>query len=251
MTFDELSWSVEEACQNAWPSPRQVLLDGWLLRAAGGPNRRTNSVNPLRFSSSDPTDVIDQVEDIYGSLGQASLFRVPSMVPAMEGPLERRGYVAEGGTCTLFVDFAERATRSADDIELSNQASARWKAAWAEIQNASEPAARIFGEMTELIALPKAFASYQRDGKIVSIAYGVIHKRFLVVEAVATDPGSRQQGHAARTIAKLIDWAQKKRAVAGCLQVVADNEPACALYKSLGFNRELYRYHYRRKDIAR
>jgi ribosomal protein S18 acetylase RimI-like enzyme len=251
MTSDDLSWSVEEACQNAWPSPRQVLLDGWLVRAAGGPNRRTNSVNPLRFSSSDPTNVIDQVEDIYGPLGQAALFRVPSLVPTMEGPLERRGYVAEGQTCTLFFEFAGRATGRADDIELSHQASAEWRAAWAAIHRASEATARIFDAMTELIALPKSFASCRLDGRIVAIAYGVIHKGFLVVEAVATDPSYRQHGHAAQTIGKLIDWAQKQRAVAGCLQVVADNEPARALYRSLGFNRELYRYHYRRKDIAR
>ncbi|WP_287338822.1 GNAT family N-acetyltransferase [Mesorhizobium sp.] len=159
--------------------------------------------------------------------------------------------MAEGQTCTFFGEFARRATGSADDIELSNQASSEWRATWAAIHRASEATARIFGAMTELIALPKAFASCRLDGRIVAIAYGVIHKRFLVVEAVATDPGYRQQGHAARTIAKLIDWAQKQRAVAGCLQVVSDNEPARALYRSLGFNRELYRYHHLRKDIAK
>ena len=30
-----------------------------------------------------------------------------------------------------------------------------------------------------------------------------------------------------------------------CLQVVADNTPAVALYESMGFDREVYRYHYR------
>ncbi|WP_246757367.1 hypothetical protein [Methylobacterium sp. OT2] len=32
---------------------------------------------------------------------------------------------------------------------------------------------------------------------------------------------------------------------AACLQVVAANTPARALYRALGFERELYRYHYR------
>ena len=40
----ELSWRAEEACMNAWPATRQVVMDGWLLRASGGPIRRTNLV---------------------------------------------------------------------------------------------------------------------------------------------------------------------------------------------------------------
>ena len=48
---------------------------------------------------------------------------------------------------------------------------------------------------------------------------------------------------------KLIDWACGQAAEGAALQVVADNAPAHMLYRSLGFDRELYRYHYRREPL--
>ena len=40
-------------------------------------------------------------------------------------------------------------------------------------------------------------------------------------------------------------WAHGQGASAGALQVLAENEPALGLYRSLGFGRLAYRYHYR------
>lgn len=106
---------------------------------------------------------------------------------------------------------------------------------------------RIFREMTGLIVGDRAFASCERDSEIAALAYGVIRNGLLVVESVETDGRFRQQGLGRRTVGGLIDWARRARASAACLQVVADNAAGLALYASLGFNRELYRYHYRRK----
>ncbi|WP_292458973.1 GNAT family N-acetyltransferase [Mesorhizobium sp.] len=105
----------------------------------------------------------------------------------------------------------------------------------------------IFREMTGLIVGDRAFVSCERDSEIAALAYGVIRNGLLVVESVETDGRFRQQGMGRKTVGGLIGWARRAGVHAACLQVVVDNTPARALYASLGFSRELYRYHYRRK----
>lgn len=244
MANDDIAWRVEEACQNAWPSPRQVLLGGWLLRASGGATRRTNSVNPLRAGPRDPGGIIAAAEGIYRGLGQPSRFRVPSIVAGMDRPLERAGYAAEGETITLLAELADHRPRDCAHVELSERPDDDWLALRS---TAADP---IFNAMVDSIVLPKAFAACRIDGQVVAKAYGVVHDRLLVLESVETHPEHRQQGYGALTVGHLMDWALTRGAGGACLQVVADNAPAQALYASLGFRTELYRYHYRSKDTA-
>jgi ribosomal protein S18 acetylase RimI-like enzyme len=81
---------------------------------------------------------------------------------------------------------------------------------------------------------------------IVSTACGVIDRGYLAIESVATVEEARNRGLAGRVVGALMNWAEGAGAKAACLQVAADNLPARALYTRLGFDTELYRYHYRR-----
>ncbi len=62
---------------------------------------------------------------------------------------------------------------------------------------------------------------------------------------MATDPAERRKGLSRATLSDLLLWAERRGARGACLQVVAANRPAVRLYESMGFDRELYRYHYR------
>ena len=62
---------------------------------------------------------------------------------------------------------------------------------------------------------------------------------------VVTDPEQRRRGLSRAVLCHLLARGQEAGATGACLQVVASNEPAIALYESLGFSCELYRYHYR------
>jgi N-acetylglutamate synthase len=249
--LSDLAWRVEEACINAWPSPRQVVQGHWLIRFSGGPTRRTNSVNPLRAESHDPTEIVESAQALYRAQGQPTLFRAPSIARGIDDKLEQMNFTFEGETRTLFADLSKTAPTWDHGVELTTRPTGEWLQAKARLTPMQESEHWIYEAMLGAIVAPRAFAASRVDGQVASVAYGVVHDGLLVVESVVTDPAHRQRGLARRTVGKLIDWACGQASRGAALQVVADNEPAIMLYRSLGFSRELYRYHYRREPIHR
>ncbi|WP_340115875.1 GNAT family N-acetyltransferase [Pelagibius sp. 7325] len=248
MDTADLAWRAEEACMNAWPSPREAILDGWRLRAAGGAVRRTNSVNPLRGERGDPRAIISLAEAVYTRLGQASLFRVPSLTADVDEALDAAGYAAEGHTLTLFAELRARAALP-HGAEISATPSIEWLSARQRLNGVDAREQRIYETMLDSILLPKSFAAARVDADIAALAYGVVCDGLAVIESVITDAAWRGRGLGKQVVGALLDWAREAGAAGACLQVVADNAPAVALYRSLGFQRELYRYHYRRLPL--
>jgi N-acetylglutamate synthase len=247
MNDPDLAWRSEEACLNAWPSPRQVVLDKWLFRFSGGPNRRTNSVNPLRASSHDATSIIGPARRLYHARNQPAIFRVPSIAHGMDAPLERAGFLAEGETCTLMANLDDFASADDPKVALATSPSAEWLSAKLRLTPVSDVGRQVYLTMMDAIVLPKAFAATRHSDQIVSVAYGAIHEDLLVVESVVTDAAFHNRGFGHLTVGRLMGWARREGARGACLQVVADNAAARALYRKLGFRTELYRYHYRRE----
>lgn len=245
---DDLNWRVEEACRNAWPSPRELIYRGWVMRFSGGTIRRTNSVNPLRGLREKPETTIEMAETLYQSLGRRPIFRVPQIANDLDQSLTACGYDFDGGSTVFLCDLATHSTAISDDVAVETEMSNDWHSESNRIGATSENGHdAIFRDMVATIVIPKAFASLKADGRIVAKAYGAIHDGLLVLESVATDPAYRQRGYSRKVVSALMIWAKTQGAQAACLQVLADNTPALALYGALGFNRELYRYHYRRK----
>jgi GNAT superfamily N-acetyltransferase len=241
----EVIWQVDEACMNACPSKTNILLDGWLLRQSGGAVRRPNSLNPLRGRSGNLEQVIGHAESFYQSVAQKPIFRIPSIANEMDQPLDDRGYVTEGESLTLAAQVNPSHFISHDRLKVSNQLSTEWLDARQRILGVSDEATHIFKEMSQLLLLPKLYVTNYHEGEIVSIAYGVLHAGLLVYESVATDEAFRGQGFGKDTVVRSMIWAHDQGIGAACFQVVADNDPAIALYKKIGFDQELYRYHCR------
>ena len=245
MTSDlDLAWRVEEACLNAWPSPRQILLDGYLLRAAGGRSKRQNSVNPMRRSGP-PEPAIAAAGALYRSLGQRPIFRIPAIAPQMEPFLRSADYVVVDETCTLYRPLDDVPAEPDPSVAVATAPGADWLALRDAVNHADAAAAGVFRDTVAALMLPRAFSSTTAEGGIGAIAFGVLDRGMLVIESVATPGPLRGRGHARRAVGALLRWSRAQGAEAACLQVVAENTPAHALYRGLGFVRELYRYHYR------
>jgi N-acetylglutamate synthase len=240
----DLAWRVEEACLNAWPSPRQILVEGYLLRAAGGRSKRQNSVNPMRRSG-DPGRAIAAAHALYRSFGQRSIFRIPAIAPQMEPLLTQGDYTVVDETCTLYRPLDGVPAEYDPSVTVATAPGADWLALRDAVNDADAAAARVFRDTVAALMLPRAFSGALAEGGIGAIAFGVLDRGMLVIESVATPEPLRGRGHARRAVGALLRWSRAQGADAACLQVLAENTPARALYCSLGFERELYRYHYR------
>jgi ribosomal protein S18 acetylase RimI-like enzyme len=241
----DLAWRVEAACREAWPCPDETILDGWLIRASGGPTRRTNSVNPLPGSRADIGAVLDHARGIYTAIGQRLIVRVPEIAAGLDKALDVHGFgPPDAETITLHAALAHAPEGAAKQASVG-ALSPEWIAARARLSGWDEASMAVYRRMLGLITGPAAFASIEADGRIAAVAYAAIAQGLIVIESVVTDEAYRGRGLARQVVAASLDWARSHGTSEACLQVQAGNAPAVALYRGLGFASELYRYHYR------
>jgi ribosomal protein S18 acetylase RimI-like enzyme len=249
-----LARRVEEACLNGWPALRDVVFGGWLIRLADGHTRRTNSVNLLSAGMQPLDRKIRYCETVYAAQGLPTIFCIPSGAdPVLGHLLDERGYEPpEDESCVLFMDFAETPPQAAPGVVLEEGLPGEpWLETLAHLQGQSARAQRTHRKILEHLAVPAAFAAVPLDdGRLGALAYGAVHDGLVCVNSVVTHPGFRRRGLARRAVSVVLAWAQERCGATGaCLSVVAENAPARALYAGMGFTREMYRYHYRRRSI--
>jgi GNAT superfamily N-acetyltransferase len=243
-----LAWRIEETCLNAWPALREIVLDGWLVRLSDGLSRRNNSANPLSARSTIGDATIAETVAFYRRHERPAIFRVPSIAaPAADKALDKAGFAAEAETCVLHGDMAGLDATEDPSVTLLARADRQWFQAMSALQGHKPEEAHTYRRVIGAISVPAAFVAIPgEDGKLVALAYGVIHNGLLCYESVVTDSRQRRRGHARKIVTTLAGWAKAQGATGACLQVVAENAPARALYEQIGLGSEVYRYHYRR-----
>jgi N-acetylglutamate synthase len=247
-----LAARVEEVCLNAWPALQEVHYDGWLIRFADGHTSRVNSVNVLRDGALPVREKIAYCEALYRRHALRPHFRILSNAAAeLDDALAAQGYLAKDETLTLFMDFAEHPLpEPAFAVEIErNGPSAEWLAAYARIHEQDADAHLTLQKILRQLTLPGAYGIVRDEsGEVRSIAKAAVHNGIVSLNMVATDRAARRQGLSNACVSALLNWARADlNATGACLQVVAANKPAIALYEKLGFDRELYRYHYRHR----
>jgi len=242
-----LTWRVEEAFRKAWPGLRQAEVGDWLLRFAGGVSRRANSAHPRTARPGDFDAVVAAAETCFRAEGLPAIFRIPTFIARdADRRLEQLSYGVEGETAILHTDLEKARKALEPGVELRPRADAEWIAAIARLQGYGADKAATYGRVVGSITVPAAFAAMREDRRMAALAYGAIHDGMLCFESVITDAAYRGRGHARRVLASLMAWGVSRGAKAACLEVQGDNQPALALYRGLGLETELYRYHYRR-----
>ncbi len=250
MIDDDFLWRVERACLDAWPAETETEQQGWLLRHSGGPTRRPNSLNPTRNAARNCGALIDAADAFYTARGQRPIFRQLDIGPDIGKELDKAGYGGEEGRSQTLL--AEEITVPPDapchKVTLSPVPSQGWIAARHALSGTPPEDRPYYNKMLPLIRGPVCFAALEAEGVPCAQAYGTIQQGLLVLESVVTDAACRNKGYGRTVVGALLGWGKKMGAEAACLQVVADNDPALALYARLGFSKTLYDYHYRRKE---
>ena len=246
---------LEAVSFRSFPATTTQYDGTWAIRlTAGHPAKRLNSVNPL-----DPHDRLDLDNRIelasrrFTTFGRPLIFRLTPLAP-----IELRENLVNRGWDTFEESIVMRLELQSIDLDgardqLPLQDLGRWvddfielsgdrkelKPGLAEIINATEPTTGLF------------LQTDKEETRTASMVRCVCDRSMAGVFDVVSSPTLRNKGHARNVMLSALLWARRNRARYAWLQVLADNQPANELYRSMGF-KEIYRYRYwspRQSDV--
>ncbi|HET9186823.1 MAG TPA: GNAT family N-acetyltransferase [Acidothermaceae bacterium] len=230
---------LEGVAARGWPAPDSEWLGQWWLRAADGFTARANAVRPLGGPDRTLDSALARVGDWYRDRGLPP--RVQVVVgSSLDRELSRRGWTAAPEVSVMTATLARVANRltGPDDasVRLDDVASSEWLRLFRG--GDAPPVARAILEAPAVVG----FATRTDDENTpVAIGRAVVEGPWVGFSAIEVAPDSRRRGHGRAVIGQLTSWGRARGAMRAYLEVLATNEPAIALYRSLGFA-EHHRY---------
>lgn len=239
---------IEEAGLNALQTQRQLFYDGWLLRLSAGKAKRARSVN-AHFGSTLPLGgKIEHCERVYAQHGLAPLFRMtPFDHPAdLEAGLHDRGYVAFEETLvqSARLERAPELPPDHDGVAIEALGVDAFVDAVGTLRESPPGQREAHRERLLNSPLEKRCIAVRAGDGVVCAAQAVVEGALAGLYDVVTAESARGKGYATLACVSLLSWAWQHGAHAAYLQVSADNAPALAIYRKLGFA-TAYAYHYR------
>ena len=241
---DDSLLTIEEAAMNAWPAPRQMVYDGWLLRFTGGPSKRVNSVNILYPSTKPLAEKIRTCESIYARQGLPCLFRVTELfsTPELTQALADAGYQPFDTTLVLGREL-ELSDEDHPDITILELPMSNWFRLRDQFIHAPPSDREIHQSILSGIVPERALMGLYAGGKPVACGMGVVEDGLLGFFSIHTAASWRRKGYGSLMMNALMDWGIAQGATYGYLQVEGDNRAALGMYQKLGYE-VCYRYVY-------
>jgi N-acetylglutamate synthase len=245
---------LEERAFNAWPALQTVVMDGWVLRFAGGYTKRANSVNAWQ-PSADAGHAAVTAAPLYAAQSLPLVFRLsPLAGTGADADLASCGFAHADDTVVMTAAAAGQAPRATHvhdgDVIITSCPTSAWLAGFAEANRVPEEHRATLAAMFASLRFPAAFATLHRNGAPVGYGMAVAERGMVGLFDIVTVDGARRQGVGRRVVDALMGWGRTHGATQAYLQVVAANAPALNLYRAMGFA-EAYRYHYRIAPVTK
>jgi len=243
--------TIEEMSLNALPALDNMAYDGWLLRFSKGHARRANSIYPLYHSKEDVKKKIEKCEELYGSKGLDTIYKITEEVyPSnLDSILEEKGYVIDAPTSVQILKLDDIKEPKNNDIKCSSHISEQWLEEFCKAEAVIEERKLILKNTLESIILKKHFILLEDDGKVVGCGLGVVQDNFIGIYNIVVRKEYRNKGYGRDIVLNLLKLGKEDGANKAYLQVMLNNPPALKLYSNIGFKEE-YKYWYRVKKFT-
>jgi ribosomal protein S18 acetylase RimI-like enzyme len=250
--------ALEAAFLTAWPAIKSAHDRHWLWRWADGYSKRGNSLQ-----CHDPDDAADIPARLARFMAMSRRHGIPPLVrltplapPALVAAIDAEAWATIEPSRVLVMPLAPTAPApdatpdATPDVAVLPGTDRRWSDAEARLSDYDARNRHRLDRIVDLIAVPSAGVVLHDDaGDPVAAALVVNTGTIAVFLNVVVDAARRGRGLGRRLMTAGLDWAAATGATHAALQVLADNRPALALYRSLGFV-DRYGYSYRRAPDA-
>jgi ribosomal protein S18 acetylase RimI-like enzyme len=237
--------TLEKRLVNAWPSLETLALDGWLLRFARGYSKRANAASPMTPNAALDAEAIHYAAQLYRAQKIRPVFRVtPLAAPDADNALSDAGFELFDESMCLAAPLALGRGRADRRVSIGPRASPRWVEAAAASYGGDKADHSALAEIVARIRPTAAFATLVEDGVDIAWGLAVAERGYVGLFDIVVAPQARARGLGRAIVTTLMGWGHGEGAHSAYLQVRVTNEPAIALYRSLGFS-EAYRYTHR------
>jgi GNAT superfamily N-acetyltransferase len=230
-------WSALEA---TWPAAQVRRVGPWAVRQGLGGGKRVSATSVAALWT--PPDIA-LAEAAMSDLGQAHLFTLRPEEADLDADLAARGYQRVDPVVLMAAPVEQVAAEGPERMT----SFAHWprmritEDLW---QQSGTGPARL--AVMDRVAVPKVVVLGRRGDRAAGVAFTALSGGVVMVHALEVLPEWQRQGLARNLMRAAAQWGLALGARTLALAVTQANQPARALYASLGMD-AVGQYHYRTK----